>query len=127
MWNIWLWTVVLAGLAIFAVLGMGLMGAPTISTGEGVLTAKTFEAAHTVGRQPAPSAGGGMPARADIHYSDRHVVVVKLDSGIEAKGVISDIGSDKYRVGGRVKVKYQTRGFGPFFRKVMLLEITPVD
>jgi hypothetical protein len=123
----WLIGVAVAGVVGAASLWLALLRPAALRESEGTLKAKTFEAGHSVFRQPAPSQGGTMPPRQDISYGDRYVLEIQLDDGTHVLTSLPDLAGENYRVGERVRVKYQMRGIPPLWRRTMVYETQPVE
>lgn len=95
-------------------------------TGLGTIRSKAFRPAGTyVQQQPGITRGFRTPT--DIPIAESDVLEIVLD-GREAQAVpyaLNTVASRSLSVGQRVRVTYIERSFGPFWRRIYVLDVVP--
>lgn len=93
--------------------------------GNGAITQKTFQAAHTATRMPP----GGLRqsyTQQEFHIPDGYLFHIRLDGGADLVYWMEAHAAEPFDVGGRVRVRYLERGVPPFWVKRYVDSIKPL-
>ena len=96
-------------------------------TGMGVIEDKVFQAAHTVSRPPSGTKRQDWSSR-QMQMPDQYVFAIRLEEGNTVTSyAMGAAGADHFDIGQNVRVRYQRRGLPPFWTRLYVLEMTPLN